>query len=104
MNRLQRKSGEQDQDFADESSACAPVHRTIVGDFVKKGAYWRQQPTADDESKGMQTPMNLTAKLRARRAEARTRRAVNRAIDNAASSTMRHELIAMAQARQAHMR
>ncbi|TQJ03748.1 hypothetical protein FB471_3515 [Amycolatopsis cihanbeyliensis] len=52
----------------------------------------------------MQTPMNLTAKLRARRAEARTRRAVNRAIDNAASSTMRHELIAMAQARQAHMR
>ncbi|WP_216211955.1 hypothetical protein [Amycolatopsis aidingensis] len=48
--------------------------------------------------------MNLTAKLRARRAEARTRRAVNRAIDNAASSTMRQELIAMAQARQAHMR
>ncbi|GAB2979142.1 hypothetical protein GCM10017788_16500 [Amycolatopsis acidiphila] len=47
---------------------------------------------------------NIAAKLRARRAETRTRRAVNRAIDTAASATVRQELIAIAQAHQTHMR
>ncbi|SDC85993.1 hypothetical protein [Actinokineospora iranica] len=42
--------------------------------------------------------MNVAAKIRARRAEARTRKAVNRAIDQAATPSMRHELITMAQA------
>jgi len=41
--------------------------------------------------------MNIAAKIRARRVEARTRKAVNRAIENAATPSMRHELIAMAQ-------
>ncbi|RLK60286.1 MULTISPECIES: hypothetical protein [Actinokineospora] len=41
--------------------------------------------------------MNVTAKIRARRAQARTRKAVNRAIDQAATPAMRHELIALAQ-------
>ncbi|WP_236790430.1 hypothetical protein [Amycolatopsis sp. GM8] len=47
---------------------------------------------------------NIAAKLRARRAESRTRRAVNRAIDTAASHTVRQELIAIAQAHKVHMR
>lgn len=47
---------------------------------------------------------NIAANLRARRAQARTRRAVNRAIDTAGSATVRQELIAIAQARQAHLR
>ncbi|NKQ58505.1 hypothetical protein HFP15_37215 [Amycolatopsis sp. K13G38] len=47
---------------------------------------------------------NIAAKLRARRAQARTRRAINHAIDTAATVTMRQELIAIAQARQAHTR
>ncbi|WP_018684335.1 hypothetical protein [Actinokineospora enzanensis] len=42
--------------------------------------------------------MNVTAKLRARRAEARTRKAITRAIDQAATPAMRHELISLAQA------
>ncbi|TWE14057.1 hypothetical protein [Prauserella muralis] len=42
---------------------------------------------------------NIAARLRARRAEARTRRAINRAIDNAATATMRQELTAIAQTR-----
>ncbi|PPK67993.1 hypothetical protein V5P93_007341 [Actinokineospora auranticolor] len=42
--------------------------------------------------------MNVTARIRARRAEARTRKAVNRAIDQAATPAMRHELISLAQA------
>ncbi|WP_200834435.1 hypothetical protein [Amycolatopsis alkalitolerans] len=46
----------------------------------------------------------IAAKFRARRAEARTRRAVNRAIDNAATPTMRQELMAIAQAHQVHLR
>jgi len=41
--------------------------------------------------------MNLAAKLRARRIEARDRRAVNRAINQAATPAMRHELIVIAQ-------
>ncbi|WP_169735318.1 hypothetical protein [Actinokineospora inagensis] len=44
----------------------------------------------------MPAKMNVTAKIRARRAEARTRKAVNRAIEKAATPAMRHELIAMA--------
>jgi hypothetical protein len=42
---------------------------------------------------------NMAAKLRARRAEIRTRRALNRAIDTAASATIRQELTAIARAR-----
>ncbi|RZS37767.1 hypothetical protein EV193_105326 [Herbihabitans rhizosphaerae] len=45
--------------------------------------------------------MNIAAKFRARRVEARNRRAVNHAIESAATPAMRHELIIMAQA-QAH--
>jgi len=41
--------------------------------------------------------MNIAAKLRARRTEARNRRAVNRAINQAATPAMRHELIVIAQ-------
>lgn len=41
--------------------------------------------------------MNLTARLRARRAAARNRRVLNRAIEDAATPAMRHELMAMAQ-------
>jgi hypothetical protein len=41
--------------------------------------------------------MNIAAKLRARRVEARNRKAVARAIDMAPSPAMRHELIAIAQ-------
>ena len=48
--------------------------------------------------------MNIAAKIRARRAEARTRRAVNRAIDNAATPAMRHELIMIAQHQANHLR
>ncbi|HVW44372.1 MAG TPA: hypothetical protein VHC18_23785 [Amycolatopsis sp.] len=44
---------------------------------------------------------NIAAKLRARRAEARNRRAMNRAIDTAATPGMRQELIAIARAREA---
>jgi len=47
---------------------------------------------------------NIAAKLRARRAENRTRRALNRAIDTAATATVRQELIAISQARQNYMR
>ncbi|HWM00717.1 MAG TPA: hypothetical protein VNP92_00105 [Actinophytocola sp.] len=41
--------------------------------------------------------MNITAKLRARRVESRNRRAVNRAVANAATPAMRDELLIMAQ-------
>ena len=41
--------------------------------------------------------MNIAAKLRARRVEARNRRAVSRAINEAATPAMRHELIVIAQ-------
>ncbi|WP_436502255.1 hypothetical protein [Actinokineospora sp. HUAS TT18] len=47
--------------------------------------------------KEMAPAMNIAAKIRARRVEARTRKAVNRAIENAATPSMRHELIALAQ-------
>ncbi|HKS46289.1 MAG TPA: hypothetical protein VJT49_14490 [Amycolatopsis sp.] len=47
---------------------------------------------------------NIAAKLRARRAEARTRRAINNAINTAATPTVRQELIAIAQARQTNLR
>jgi hypothetical protein len=42
-------------------------------------------------------PMNITAKLRARRVEARNRKAIARAINQAPSQSMRHELMAIAQ-------
>lgn len=48
--------------------------------------------------------MNLTAKIRARRAEARNRRAVGRAISEASTPAMRAELIAVAQNSARHMR
>jgi hypothetical protein len=41
--------------------------------------------------------MNIAAKIRARRAEARNRRAIDRAIRGAATPAMRHELIVIAQ-------
>lgn len=41
--------------------------------------------------------MNIAAKLRARRIEARNRRAIDRAIHDAATPAMRHELVIMAQ-------
>lgn len=47
--------------------------------------------------------MNITARLRARRVAARNRRAINRALDEAATPAMRHELLVVAQ-RQPHMR
>jgi hypothetical protein len=48
--------------------------------------------------------MNIAAKLRARRVESRNRRAVNRAITNAATPAMREELLIMAQRQQASLR
>ncbi|MBP2339822.1 hypothetical protein [Saccharothrix coeruleofusca] len=48
--------------------------------------------------------MNFTAKLRARRVEARNRKAVARAIDTAPTPAMRHELIAIAQSQVANLR
>ena len=47
---------------------------------------------------------NIAAKFRARRAQTRTRKAVSRAIDNAASATIREELIAVANARRVKLR
>jgi hypothetical protein len=41
--------------------------------------------------------VNLTARMRARRAAARNRRAIDQAIENAATPSMRHELIVIAQ-------
>jgi hypothetical protein len=41
--------------------------------------------------------MNLAAKIRTRRTEARNRRAIDRAIRDAATPSMRHELIMIAQ-------
>ena len=41
--------------------------------------------------------MNIAAKLRARRVEARNRRAVNHAIATAATPAMRDEILIMAQ-------
>ena len=48
----------------------------------------------------MQNAMNITAKLRARRVEARNRRAVNRALDQANTPAMREEILAAAQRQQ----
>jgi hypothetical protein len=47
---------------------------------------------------------NIAAKLRAHRAEARTRRALNRAIDTAATPSVRQELIAIARAHHVDLR
>lgn len=44
--------------------------------------------------------MNIAAKLRTRRIAARNRRAVTRAINEAATPAMRHELIVIAQNQQ----
>jgi hypothetical protein len=41
--------------------------------------------------------MNIAAKLRTRRSQARNRRAIARAIDQAATPALRHELIVIAQ-------
>jgi hypothetical protein len=45
----------------------------------------------------MQNPMNIAAKLRARRVEARNRRAVDRAVAQAKTPGMRDEILIMAQ-------
>ncbi|GAA3859418.1 hypothetical protein GCM10022243_26570 [Saccharothrix violaceirubra] len=42
--------------------------------------------------------MNIAAKLRARRVDARNRKAVARALEQAPTPAMRHELMAIAQA------
>jgi hypothetical protein len=52
----------------------------------------------------MTDQMNIAAKLRARRAEARNRKAVARAIDMAATPAMRHELMVIAQAQVSTLR
>jgi hypothetical protein len=48
--------------------------------------------------------MNVAAKLRARRVEARNRRAVNRALDQAKTPAMRDEILAVAQRQQMTIR
>ncbi len=48
--------------------------------------------------------MNVTAKLRARRVEARNRRAVNRALSQAKTPAMRDEILAVAQRQQMSLR
>jgi hypothetical protein len=48
--------------------------------------------------------MNVAAKLRARRVEARNRRAVNRALDQAKTPAMRDEILAVAQRQQMFLR
>jgi anti-sigma factor ChrR (cupin superfamily) len=55
---------------------------------------WRNQRPARE---GVQNQMNIAAKLRARRAESRNRRAVNHAIATAATPAMRDEILIMAQ-------
>jgi hypothetical protein len=55
---------------------------------------WRNQRSTERECR---TKMNIAAKLRARRVESRSRRAVNRAIAAAATPAMRDELLIMAQ-------
>jgi len=52
----------------------------------------------------MQNAMNMTAKLRARRVEARNRRAVNRALAQAKTPAMRDEILAVAQRQQMSIR
>lgn len=52
----------------------------------------------------MQNAMNMTAKLRARRVEARNRRAVNRALAQAKTPAMRDEILAVAQRQQMFLR
>ncbi len=44
------------------------------------------------------TQVNFAAKIRARRVEARNRKSISRAIDNAATPALRHELMLIAQA------
>ncbi len=48
--------------------------------------------------------MNFAAKIRARRVEARTRKAVSKAIDAAATPAMRHELMMLAQSQMQGLR
>ena len=48
--------------------------------------------------------MNIAAKIRARRVEARNRRAVNHAIASAATPAMRDEILIMAQRQQMTIR
>lgn len=57
-----------------------------------------ESPANKTSKREVQTEMNFAAKLRARRAEARNRKAVARAIDMATTPSMRHELMAIAQA------
>ncbi|HEY8374638.1 MAG TPA: hypothetical protein VIL00_18060 [Pseudonocardiaceae bacterium] len=48
--------------------------------------------------------MNLVARIRARRNHSRTRRAIARAIDNAATPALRHELMVIAQQQVTNLR
>jgi hypothetical protein len=56
------------------------------------------------EAEGDAEQMNIAAKIRARRARARNRRAVSRAIDAAATPALRHELMVIAQAQSTTLR
>lgn len=49
---------------------------------------------------GVAAQMNIAAKIRARRTQARNRRAVNRALATAATPAMRDEILIMAQRQQ----
>lgn len=48
--------------------------------------------------------MNIAARLRARRAAARTRREIGKAIDNAATASMRNELMQISQRQLSNLR
>jgi len=65
---------------------------------LRVGGCILKSPTKQTSQREVQTEMNFAAKLRARRAEARNRKAVARAIDMATTPSMRHELMAIAQA------
>jgi hypothetical protein len=62
---------------------------------------WRNQLSKEE---GVQNQMNIAAKLRARRVESRNRRAVNHAIEAAATPAMRDELLIMAQRQASRIR
>ena len=60
--------------------------------------------TTEEHRERDEPPMNITAKLRARRVEARNRKAIANAIDMASTPAMRHELMAIAQSQSTTLR
>lgn len=87
-----------DRVAADDSSACAAPHRTKWWFAASRGCILVLPHQKRDLERDAD-PMNFAAKIRARRAETRTRRAVAKAIDAAATPAMRHELMILAQSR-----